>query len=133
MRLVARATLAALILNGCAAPAGGGAGYRQGMPAACYAPKPDPTGYLSAAQGRDLNAGWYQMQAACIAGQTGQPYVPPPPAAEPTRMTRRDVEGSLRLPSALAAELVLSPERRRGVAKKAIETPWAKPRKGRDA
>lgn len=87
MRLVARATLAALILNGCAAPAGGGAGYRQGMPAACYAPKPDPTGYLSAAQGRDLNAGWYQMQAACIAGQTGQPYVLSPPAAEPTRMT----------------------------------------------
>jgi len=70
------------------------------------------------------------MQAACIAGQTGQPHVPPPPHAYDMR---RDVEGSLRVPSALAAELVLSPERRREVAKKANGTRWAKPRKGRDA
>jgi len=42
MRLVAVATPAVLILNGCGAAAGGSGGYRQGMPAACYALKPDP-------------------------------------------------------------------------------------------
>jgi hypothetical protein len=67
MRLVAGATLAALILSGCGAASGGGGGYRQGMPAACYAPKPDPTGYTSAMAGRGLNAGWYHTQAACAA------------------------------------------------------------------
>ena len=134
MRLVARATLAALILNGCAAPSRRRRGIPAGNARRVLRPQARPDRLLIRRSGPRPQCR-VVSDASRLHRRTDRSAI----CALATRRRahaydlRRDVEGSLRVPSALAAELVLSPERRRGVAKKAIETPWAKPRKGRDA